>query len=498
MSNIFCTNQSALRQVSIVDMENLTEAYVGTLRAKFIWINNESGADDNLTVIIPETNPSSGRWISPLAPSIPSQIVQWANVDKTGSSVDDLTVRSISDLTSGTVRPTLLPDGVPYFSSPPPSLILTTDAFGQYQLSTIPQTLVTGLIPFSKIDWTGIAPSYVGAESTLYFDPNQFDRDAFNHVSIQVMSASQAGLATPGLGVYTDERGSINVKYGTGPNQALEGTTPMLGDVSGEFSANTVDALRNIPLTFFFNELQGKDGYALTLNCENHSTPYFYLARTLPDPTDHAGNVLYTDGSSWFPKKITQDDIGLPRAITSFYTPITLLEVGDAIVPAFTASYTIVPPSVTLTDNLYNVAITLANINSFQSIYSFDRASSNHIDFTLTAQYSTPLTASLLITWGERLYYGHRTSFTTVGSLQSNKLTTSPQGSYTIDAALGEFIYVAIPVDFVTPIFSVNGFQGGFSPISTVSHVNAFGITVHYDIYRSDYPSLGNTVLQLL
>jgi hypothetical protein len=507
MADIFCSNQDALRQISVSGLTNLTEAYVGTLRAKFVWVNNESGIDDNITVIIPNSNPPSGRWISPQSPIIPSQVIPWTNIDKTGSSVNDLTTKSITDLTTGTIRPSLLPEGIPYFATPPPSLILSTNRFGQYQLSTISADQVHGLIPFSQIDWTGIAPSYVGAESTLYFDPTQFNRDAFNNISIKIMSASQAGLAIPGTGISTDDSGNINVIYGTGENQALEGNTPMLGDVSGVHGGNIVDGLRGIPLTFFFNELVGKNGYVLTLNVDNQSTPYFYLApggsggteSGLPDPTGDGGDFLYTDGTSWYPKKITLADVGLPPSIESFSTSVTLAEVGQSFInPNFTATYSEAPTSASLKDNLFNISASLSNVNSFNSTHTFTLNSPGNVIFTLTANYSTPLTASISITWGERLFYGHQTSFTSVSSLQSNNLTTSPQGSYTVDAALGEYIYFAIPSDFATPTFSVNGFYGGFSLVTTATNTNTFGITTNYNIYRSDYPSLGNTTVQLL
>jgi hypothetical protein len=507
MADIFCSNQDALRQISVSGLDNLTEAYVGVLRAKFIWVTNESGQDDNITVVVPNSNPPSGRWISPQAPSIPSQIISWNKIDKTGSSVADLETKSIHDLTIGTLRPPLLPSGVPYFATPLPDLILTTNHLGQYQLSTITKDQITGLIPFSKVDWTGITPDYVGAESILYFNPNQFDRDAFNHVSIKLMTDSSAGLAIPGLGIYSDSQGSINVDFGTGSNQAIEGTDPMLGDVSGVHAGNRVDAIRNIPMNFFFNQLVGKNGYVLTLNVDNPNTPYFHLApggtgggeTGLPDPTGFDGDFLYTDGAIWYPKKITQADIGIVPQILSFTTPTSLLEVGQSLVnPGFTASYSEDPLTASLIDNLYSITASLSNIHSFNSSHSFTLDVIGSITFTLTANYSSPSTIELSVNWGERLYYGHDLSFIDVSSLQSNKLTTIPQGSYTIDAASDEYIYFAIPSNFNTPVFSVNGFHGGFVLINTVTNTNIYGIDITYKIYRSDNKSLGNTTIQLL
>jgi hypothetical protein len=131
------------------------------------------------------------------------------------------------------------------------------------------------------------------------------------------MSDNQPGLAIPGFGIETDEQARINVIYGTGKGQALEGITPLGGDLSGIHSAAIVNALRNIPLTFFPNDTTGKNGYVLTLNTENQGTPYFYLAPpgsvtggSLPDITGRTG-VLQTDGFTvdWTPITITSDQV---------------------------------------------------------------------------------------------------------------------------------------------------------------------------------------------
>ena len=51
MADLFCANLSALRETSVTGLDNLTEAYVGALRSKFIWVNNESGTDDGQTFL---------------------------------------------------------------------------------------------------------------------------------------------------------------------------------------------------------------------------------------------------------------------------------------------------------------------------------------------------------------------------------------------------------------------------------------------------------------
>ena len=144
MADLFCANLSALRETSVTGLDNLTEAYVGALRSKFIWVNNESGTDDGQTIITPSSNPPSGRWICPQAPLQPNQRISWANVNKVGSALADLDNTSASALQGGAIPKSLFPNNVPWFDSISPSLILTTDAEGRWQLSTIDQSLVTG------------------------------------------------------------------------------------------------------------------------------------------------------------------------------------------------------------------------------------------------------------------------------------------------------------------------------------------------------------------
>jgi len=81
--------------------------------------------------------------------------------------------------------------------------------------------------------------------------------------------------------------------------------------------------------------------------------------------------------------------------------------------------------------------------------------------------------------------------------LQSNKLTTSFKSSYTIDAAPNEYIYFAIPTDYINPVFSVGGMQGGLDFIETISHTNTYGISVSYNIYKTENHSLGAIVVVL-
>ena len=513
MADLYCANLEQLRQVSIASLQNCTEAYIGTLRRKFIWINNEGGQDDNETIVIPDSNPPSGRWICPQAPLIPIQEIAWDKVKKSGSSLKDFDNRSAEDIEEGEIHYLRLPPGVPYFSSPSKNLVLTTDHDGNYQLSNITHEHLAGLIPFAKLNWYNFITSEVGAESILHFDPNYFRRDSSNHVTLKLMSGDQPGIAIPGVGVETDEQARINIIYGTGDEQALEGTTPLGGDLSGEHAAAVVDALRNIPLTFFVNQLSGKDGFVLTLDVKNHNTPFFYLApagsgggtpggHELPEILGKNGPLL-TDGLKIWWGKITSAMIQPDFAITSFYTSSGSVEVGNTIsMPQFYASYNNEVTSASISDSQGHNNSLDSPFLHFTSPNNFQRTSLGSVSFTLSvvAADGIPKQASTSISWLARRYYGHLPLQTNpvnaINAMQSSELSSGRNGTFNVNAGLTEYIYFAFPSSFGTPTFAVGGFVGGFFLYaSNILIVNSFGVATSYDIYQSDNLNLGSTAV---
>jgi hypothetical protein len=513
MADIFCSNLSQLRQIPSSGLANLTEAYVGVLRSKFIWIDNEAGQDDGQTVILPDDLPASGRWINPQSPLIPNQTLPWSGVVKTGSKLSDLDNRSASDLNSGTIHPLRLPQGIPYFNAPAPKMILTTDENGAYKLSHIDFTQIDRLIPFAKIDWASFLPNMVGAESLIYFNPDQFDRDSLNNVSIKLMTNDQAGLAIPGIGVEADEAGRINVIYGTGKGQALEGITPLGGDLGGVHESAVVDALRNVPLTFFPNELAGKDGYVLKLDVKNAGLPFFYLApescsggsgssgSSLPPITGNSGALL-TDGSKAYWGLIPESFIKPNFAITSFNTPVHTLEIGQEIAnPTFTASYNDAVGLAVLTDSLGETSSILDPTN-FHSPFTFRYTTITTVTFTLKVNpvsSNLQYTASEQISWEAKIFYGSHIvdsdPLVIINGLQGQRLASNRSGSFTANPSALQYIYYAIPSSFGSEVtFTVNGFSGGFTKVATdILVTNSFGVELSYDLWRSDNPGLGLT-----
>ena len=513
MADLFCANLSELRLVSVIGLDNLTEAYVGVLRSIFLWVNNEGGQDDDQTVIIPSTNPPSGRWICPQSPLIPNQIIPWDQIDKTDSSLADLETTLASDLTSGTLFKGRLPDGLPVLDPILPNLVLTTDKNGHFQLTAISVDQIDGYIPFAQIDWDSFNPNMIGAQSILYFDSNQFSIDSDNNISIKPMTQSSAGLSIPGRGISTNDQGSIDIEFGTGPDEALEGPTPMEGDVGGEHAANIVNGLRKIPLTFFFDQLTGKDGYVITLNSQNQNEPYFYLSpkggggsggSDLPDWIGRVG-ALQTDGTNLFWGLIPASSIQAAFAINSFSVSVSNQEVGQSITNLhFTASYNNTVTSAILSDTIGNTDTLTSPFTSaiMPGPYELDYVGSINFILNVVAIDSTHKQASYQISWLARIFYGQLPAssdfVSLINSLQSSFLGSSRNVTIIVNAAVGHYIYYAIPVDFDSSNinFAVGGFSGGFAKVaSNIAITNQFGITLEYDVYKSDNSGLGSTTV---
>lgn len=69
--------------------------------------------------------------------------------------------------------------------------------------------------------------------------------------------------------------------------------------------------------------------------------------------------------------------------------------------------------------------------------------------------------------------------------------------SFSTFASEGEYIYYCCPTAYGTAIFSVGGFDGGFSKVATIEFTNSSSFTESYDIYKSDNPNLGSITIQV-
>ena len=79
----------------------------------------------------------------------------------------------------------------------------------------------------------------------------------------------------------------------------------------------------------------------------------------------------------------------------------------------------------------------------------------------------------------------------------TKNLTGSRNGSFTVNAAAGQYIYFAIPTRFGTPAFFVGGFEGGFDKIKTFEYTNPSGFKENYDVWKTAQAGLGQTTVEV-
>lgn len=109
--------------------------------------------------------------------------------------------------------------------------------------------------------------------------------------------------------------------------------------------------------------------------------------------------------------------------------------------------------------------------------------------------------ASSSISFLNGVYHGVMEDGAAVNSAAILALTRSLQGSrgitFTDNAGAGQRIAYAIPSRHGTPVFTVGGFEGGFSKASTISFTNASGYAENYDVWLSDNVALGSTTVKV-
>jgi hypothetical protein len=113
---------------------------------------------------------------------------------------------------------------------------------------------------------------------------------------------------------------------------------------------------------------------------------------------------------------------------------------------------------------------------------------------------SNTATSDITLTFVNNVYYGVNTSTsanitTILAGSSSTVLSNSKARTFTVNAGTNEYIYYSYPSRLGTATFTVGGFEGGFSLISTESHTNSLGFNENYYVYRSDNKSLGSTTV---
>lgn len=120
--------------------------------------------------------------------------------------------------------------------------------------------------------------------------------------------------------------------------------------------------------------------------------------------------------------------------------------------------------------------------------------------YTLTATSTLDFTTSksVSITFTNGIYYGASSSTNYNSDLiksLTKELSTNKSRTITVNASSSEYIYYCVPVRLGECSFNVNGFDGGFDNVTTISFTNDFGYTEDYRIYKSTNSNLGNTTV---
>ena len=134
--------------------------------------------------------------------------------------------------------------------------------------------------------------------------------------------------------------------------------------------------------------------------------------------------------------------------------------------------------------------------------YNYYTSFNSNKTFTLVGKDEKDKTASstIRITYYNRVYWGVSNLITYDNNFLREKLANSTLSdnknrTIQVNATEGQYIYYALPSRLGTPMFKVNGFEGGFEKVSTISFTNNYGFTEDYDIYKSDNANLGNTTV---
>lgn len=229
--------------------------------------------------------------------------------------------------------------------------------------------------------------------------------------------------------------------------------------------------------------------------------------------TKYGGGDFATSSSAGIVKPNSEDfDIAAdgtlslykPMAINSFGHTAGTLELGSSLSNAtFNWNLNKVPTKLTLTAGAQTN--NLSNTQTGNTLISFNSPLKATTSFTLSAQDSKgkTVTRGTSIQFLNGKYYGVSTVNSADGVNDAfikgltKTLTTGRTGSFTVNAAAGQYIYFAIPASFGTPAFFVGGFEGGFDKIKTFNFTNASGHAENYNVYKTTNAGLGQTTVEV-
>jgi hypothetical protein len=110
-----------------------------------------------------------------------------------------------------------------------------------------------------------------------------------------------------------------------------------------------------------------------------------------------------------------------------------------------------------------------------------------------------------LLTWTSRVYWGLGSSgggetvnASFITGLSNSQVRSSKGGTISVTPS-NQYVYFAIPTDYGTPTFTLNGFPFAASKIQSATNItNAYSVTRQYDIWRSDNLLTSATALSII
>jgi len=208
-----------------------------------------------------------------------------------------------------------------------------------------------------------------------------------------------------------------------------------------------------------------------------------------------------TSGTNQF-RQLTMDDILQGFQITSLGLNVsTVVEVGTTLSSiAASATYQSGPAtSGTLSDDLGGSWTFLTPFSSGTRSGSVQKLTVNAswvVSLSATESAVTK-TGTVTVNWEAKVYHGpsvvgtYNAAFIT--GLASANLQASRACSFTDNMGSGQYDYFAIPSSYGTPTFVFGVLAGGWALVASGVAVTSNGVTLNYDLYKTNQPNLGST-----
>lgn len=192
----------------------------------------------------------------------------------------------------------------------------------------------------------------------------------------------------------------------------------------------------------------------------------------------------------------------LKDAIDSIlYKPLTLTknsvtpkvaEIGDTISAKFEWEYSKDIQSQKFNDESIDISIKSKTINNLTNSIQYN------IEATDLSGKNYPFQTAKL-NFYTAIYYTTSVEQPAIQDIPNKIIQSSRSCSINVNATNGQYIWIFIPKDKMTPSFSVGGFEGGFRKIgeTTTKYKDSYITETTYVIYRSDNPNLGSTKVDI-